>query len=343
NRLPPGFDPEAVMKWGKYPGLGIKQLHGQGIAGKGVHVAIIDQPLLLGHTEYASQLAGYTVQTADVGPSSHGPAVAGLLVGKTCGVAPGALLHYWTVFSWDIDKYQLMTVEQKWTLEHKYRCMAVEQIIEFNRGKEKSEQIRILSVSKGLAPSKLNLNAWKTALEKAQQAGIYVFHCGGEDPDKIGFGVDDRFLGAGCRFLKDSDNPANYQPCAFLRSNEDFRRHVSQWGSVSHEPGDIFVPIDNRTRANQKAKDAYTFGPGSAASWAAPYVAGVVAMGMQVNPDLRADQVNELLYDSGWDFQTGRLINPIAFVEAARRTKVKDLKQGRERQKSAWRFFCFSG
>jgi hypothetical protein len=52
-------------------------------------------------------------------------------------------------------------------------------------------------------------------------------------------------------------------------------------------------------------------------SWGAPYITGVVALGMQVNPGLRPDRKDKLLYDSGWNFQKGRLINPIGFVEAA--------------------------
>ena len=65
-------------------------------------------------------------------------------------------------------------------------------------------------------------------------------------------------------------------------------------------------------------KDVYTFWTRGGLSWGAPYIAGVVALGMQVNPGLRIDQVNKLLYDSGWDFQRGRLINPVGFVRAAR-------------------------
>jgi len=55
-------------------------------------------------------------------------------------------------------------------------------------------------------------------------------------------------------------------------------------------------------------------------SWGAPYIAGVVALGMQVNPDLSVDQIDKLLYESGWDFQRGKLINPIGFVETAKHT-----------------------
>ena len=60
----------------------------------------------------------------------------------------------------------------------------------------------------------------------------------------------------------------------------------------------------------------------------AVHVAGVVACGLQVNPDLPVDQIDRLLYDSGWDFQRGKLINPQGFVNAARRTGSNDRKGG---------------
>jgi len=289
NLLPPDFDPKAVMEWGKYPGLRVKQLHDRGVTGKGVHVAIIDQPLLLGHIEYKDQLVSYKeIQTGNADPQMHGPPVASILVGKTCGVAPGAILHYWA--------------EPSWKGDYKYRCIALEQIIRYNREKTKSEQIRIVSVSKGFSLSEPNLDRWKTLLEKARQSGIYVVHC-----SSMGFG-------AGCRFLKDSDNPANYRLCAFY-----------QRGPVYHESGTFFTPIDHRTTASEKARDAYTFWTRGGLSWGAPYYAGVVALGIQVNPNLRPDQIDKLLYDSGWDFQKGRLINPIGFVEAAQKQSTKQI------------------
>lgn len=276
--LPRGYDPEAVMAWGKYPGLGIKQLHDKGITGKGIHVAIIDQPLLADHIEYKDRLVNYTkIQTGSAGPQMHGTAVASLFVGKTCGVAPGALLHFWGQPSWKGD--------------YKYRCTALEQIIEFNKTKEKSEQIRIVSVSKGFSSNEPNLDRWKELLEKARQSGIYVVHC------------SDMGFGAGCRFLEDSDDPTSYRLCAFYGKN------------VFEGSGTFFSPIDYRTTAGEEANDAYSFHVRGGLSWGAPYIAGVIALGMQVNPDLRPDQISGLLYNSGWDFQKGKLINPVGFVE----------------------------
>lgn len=78
-----------VMEQGKDPGLGIRALHDQGITGESVTVAIIDQPLLLDHPEFAGKIVSYRPDPSlpewDTS-SMHGPAVASLLVGEGIGV-----------------------------------------------------------------------------------------------------------------------------------------------------------------------------------------------------------------------------------------------------------------
>ena len=287
ERLPDGFNPDKVIEWGKYPGLGIKQLHNQGITGKGVSVAIIDQPLLLNHIEYRDQLTSYTeIQTGIAGPQMHGPAVASILVGKTCGVAPAANLYFWA--------------EPSWEKNYLYRCIALEQIIEYNKGKPKASQIRVVSVSKGFSLFELNLDRWKALLEKAKQNDIFVIHC------------DRNMFGVGCPVYKDADNPNNYQRCAFSE------------GSFFRLSGVLFAPIDNRTTASWQAENAYIFWSEGGLSWGAPYIAGVVALGLQINPDLTEKQIEKLLFETGWDFQKGKLINPSEFVQAVKMQKKSE-------------------
>ena len=282
DRLPSGFKPKELMEWGTYPGLGIRNLHEQGITGRGVHVAIIDQPLLRNHIEYRDQLTSYSeIQTDNAGAQMHGPAVASILVGRTCGVAPEAILHYWA--------------EPSWKQDYRYRCEALEQIIAYNNGKPRSLQIRIVSVSKGFSPLEPNLDRWKSLLEKAKQNGIYVIHC-----SKNMFGV-------GCPAYKDQDVFENYQLCAFYTR------------PVFGQSGMLFAPIDNRTMASEQGEEAYTFWSKGGLSWGAPYIAGVAALGLQANPALTVEKIEHLLYDSGWDFQKGKLINPAGFVHEARK------------------------
>jgi len=72
-----------------------------------------------------------------------------------------------------------------------------------------------------------------------------------------------------------------------------------------------------------------TLSPSVGRSWGAPYLAGVVACGLHVNPDLPIDQIGKLLCDSGWDFQRGKLLNPRGFLDAARGAGSNDFPEAK--------------
>lgn len=67
-----------LMEQGKRPTLGVKSLHKEGITGKGINVAIIDQNLLLDHPEYSEKIVEYYDTGCNMPQgtgSMHGPAV----------------------------------------------------------------------------------------------------------------------------------------------------------------------------------------------------------------------------------------------------------------------------
>ncbi len=93
DKLPEGFDPGRRLTEGKNPGLGVRALHAQGIDGRGVGIAIIDQPLLRDHEEYTRRIAHYEpIEVFMVPAQMHGPPVSSIAVGKDCGVAQGRAL-----------------------------------------------------------------------------------------------------------------------------------------------------------------------------------------------------------------------------------------------------------
>jgi len=94
EKTPSGLQPKTLLTAATNPGLGVRELHRQGITGKGVHVAIIDQPLSGGHPEYAGKIVAYHDVGCRSDGSVHGPAVASLLVGTQCGTAPDARLFF---------------------------------------------------------------------------------------------------------------------------------------------------------------------------------------------------------------------------------------------------------
>ena len=276
-KLPADFDYKAATEWGMDPGLGISSLHKQEIDGRGIHVAIIDFPLLEDHVEYKEQLVQSTrIKCKDADFELHGTSVASLFVGEKCGVAPRALLHFWAVPS---------------KPDYKYRNKALKQIIDFNKGKPLKERIRVVSVSKGFSHDEPNLDRWKELLKRAEDEGIYIIHCG------------DMF-GVGCPLYSDKNDPVSYEVFAFAKAT----------GQIGDEANTIFVPVDNRTTAHTKHTKAYRFDFYGGLSSGAPYIAGVAALGLQVDSSLTPRQIRDYMLASGTPFHKGVILNPSEFI-----------------------------
>jgi subtilisin family serine protease len=148
NRMPPDFDWQKIMELGKNPGLGVRTLHKRGITGKGVGVAMIDQPLLTEHQEYVDRLRLYeenNVKESDIS-RMHGPAVASIAVGKTVGVAPGADLYY--IATWNFD----MSRDDNPLDNFVFRAQSIRRLLDINRQLPAVRKIRVISMSIGWQP-----------------------------------------------------------------------------------------------------------------------------------------------------------------------------------------------
>jgi hypothetical protein len=158
GKLPKGFDAASLLEDGKNPGLGVRELHKQGIDGRGIHIAIIDQPLLREHREYKERLVEYTEIEVEGAPlEMHGPPVTSIAVGKTCGAAPGASVHYYAVPTW------------KWWNEHcKPYAATLERIIERNKTLSGAEKIRVVSLSLEAMSEWPDHELWAKAVKRAQ-------------------------------------------------------------------------------------------------------------------------------------------------------------------------------
>jgi serine protease AprX len=160
-----------IVEAGRNPGLGVRVLHAQGITGKGVTVAIIDQNLAgTDHPECAGKVAMYrdagTANDASSG-TMHGPAVLSLLVGAQAGTAPEARVYYAAAPSWLGDA--------------KYYADALRWIIEENQKLPKAGKIRVVSVSAAPSgpgsPFTKDGELWDAAVTAANADGILVLDC----------------------------------------------------------------------------------------------------------------------------------------------------------------------
>jgi serine protease AprX len=284
-KMPAFLSPEAILNAAMNPGLGIHGLHQKGVTGKGVSVAVIDQPLYLDHPEFAGKIAAYTDFDCQAQSSMHGPAVASLLVGAKIGTAPDATLYYAAVPSWEKDAQPY--------------AKALEWIVQENTKLPQAHRIRVVSVSAApsgpASPFTKNNQMWDQAVASAEQAGLLVLDC----TEGHGFIGPCWFSGA------DWEDPACCTP-----------GFPGQPGG-GYPPGLILAPASPRTTAEEYDQGDFGFqynGKGGL-SWAIPYVAGVLALGWQTRPDLDAMSIVGQLFQTAYASNgIAKIIHPAAFL-----------------------------
>ena len=282
--LPPGFDPAELIENAKNPGLGVRSLHREGIDGTGIGLAIIDQPLLLGHSEYTSKINRYDeTGLGDLPPQMHGSPVVSIAVGKNIGVAPGASLSYFAVPMWERDNMPYID--------------ALKKIFELNRSLPEKEKIRVVSISTGGFSGQPHYEEWKDILEKAEAQGILVVTC------------DQALLDYGILSLKPGENPdetKSYDP-----------------GYYSSEGDVLRVPGSNKTVASHRGIDVYTFDRKGGMSWGAPYIAGLAALAFQADPEIKPAEIIQFLKETANKTDSGPVVNPPGFIARVREKRAK--------------------
>ncbi len=288
-KVPENFNPAEVIKLGQNPGLGVRDLHRKEITGKGVKVALLDFSLLKAHEEYKDKIALYTAVRGElsnnpVKASMHGAMVASLLAGDRCGVAPGATLFY----------YADCTPMSDYSPE----IEGLERVIRYNKEKPLIDRIRVVTITKGFNKKFKRLKEFKQAIERAIDTGITVVY------------VTRTLGGAGCPVYKDRDNPENY----ILWSV--FKKYPEKIPDNA-----IYVPCQFVTAASRRGVKDYVYFGNGGLSMAVPYLAGVIILGYQVNPNLRTDEIFEYIRETGTPFNRGWLINPKAFIRRVREAR----------------------
>ena len=274
SALPAGFNPAAIMDTGKNPGLGVRALHAEGITGKGVGLAILDQGLLVDHVEYTDRLRLYEeIHCVDWCAQMHGPAVASLAVGKTVGVAPDADLYYIAethrkdnLSSWEGKNFDEI-------VDFTATATAIDRILEINRSLPKGKKIRVISLSVGWMPSMCGYKEVMEAVERAKRAGVLVLSVALKQTHGLEFvGLDRDPVG-------DPDAVASYALSSAIRQHLAMRQ-----GSP------LLVPMDARATASPTGADDYVFYRQGGISWAVPYLAGLYALACQVKPDVTPEE-----------------------------------------------------
>lgn len=270
--LPEGFDPAQLLELGKNPGLGLRALHEQGITGKGVGIAVIDQTLLTEHREYGDRLRLYQeYHTAARSPASaHGPAVASIALGETVGAAPEALLYF---IADDVGTGD----EKNFTRDLTYYAEDVDRFTALNETLPEGGKIRVISMSVGWMPEDPGAETLETAIARARTAGIAVVCVNSRDPLLP-------WMGMGLRRHGSYANREDLRPGAFWKESLYNGEYLGSDGSL------LLVPMDRRTAASPAGEDAYAYFSEGGMSWVVPYVAGLYALACQVKPEVTYEE-----------------------------------------------------
>lgn len=300
---------EKRLQDGKYSGLGLSHVHNNGFTGKGVNIAIIDTPCYLEHPEYQENIKYYKefgfqeffqkygFLPANGWSSYHGPAVASLAVGKTCGSAPEANLYF--LATQDFGKSQ----DGKSILDPSARFAAIQHLIDLNNTLPESEKIRVVSCSWTINDTPENYQKSLQLFEELEKTGCMVI--GGT------YKWACHTIG-GAKIITDSDTYNNLKPVFLLQ-----------------RPC-LVLPQNQRTFAANTGGFIYTEQGGS--SWTMPYLSGIIACGLQANPlyikqknwpeKMWQDLMNTALPINGTN---SKIIQPVAFIQ-----KMLEHKKERE-------------
>ncbi|MDV3428469.1 MAG: S8 family serine peptidase [Bacillota bacterium] len=327
--LPDNFIPGKIIKMNNNPGLGINGLHDMGINGKGIGIAIIDEPLLTTHNEIKGQLKYYKEILPISGDekhtaSEHGTAVSSITVGKSVGVAPGANLYFIAV-----DTISNTGNEVK--KDHTYEAEAINQIIAIN--KNLKEKIRVISISDGWIKGEKAYDKMNTAVKAAQKEGIFVISS--SLVDYSGYFFD----GLGKIPMGDPDVLDSYTASLqyheyYLKENNIkafFEKRVLENFKIKRKINQIlYVPMDSRTVASPTSNDNYSYLPRGGWSFCSPYIAGVYALCCQVMPNItpeifynKALETGSKLYvtDNNTVYTLEKVINPTKLIEVLKNIK----------------------
>jgi hypothetical protein len=306
-KLPEGFSPAKIMELGKNPGLGIRQLHSQGITGKGIGLAIIDQPLLVDHIEYKNNLRLYEEIHIDSDTASmHGPAVASIAVGKNVGVAPEADLYY-------IAEWHGYDTEKGFQWDFSYLVQSIERILEINKNLSKEKKIRVISISVSWTPERKGYKQMMAVVEKAIREGVFIVS------SSIRNYYDHKYIfnGLGRSPNADPDQFTSYSPGIFWMKKLDSIAKQENNGNT------LLVPMDSRCTASPTGINDYVFYREGGWSWSIPYIAGLYVLACHVDKDITpelfwqtalatAEPVN--FERDSHNYNVGKIVNPIKLM-----------------------------
>lgn len=296
SKMPKWFNLEEINKIGKTPGLNVKELHARGITGRGVGLAIIDQPLS-SHQEYKNNVKYYKNFTQEKKGTMHGTAVSSIAVGKNIGVAPGADLYFIAAefIEDDNEIFDATPIAD-----------AINYILELNKTLSVKNKISVISISRGFSENDNGHEDFQAALQNAEKQNILV----------LTTNVVRTVSRDG--YFANPNNLASYTRPPYWWEDEIIP-------SLSQNEK-ILVPTDYRITACETGEQDYAYYVQGGLSWGVPYLAGVAALAKQAKPNLKMKDFISLVRktadtvtvkdSTGKPYQVKYFINPKHLIDS---------------------------
>ena len=317
--LPSGFDPVKILDFNRNPGLGLRDLHGRGITGKGVAIAIVDTPILLDHAEYDGRLRFYGEVNAKRVPANfHGGLVTSILAGRTCGVAPEAEVYYVGSHNYDLSAGMAPNIA--------HYAQAIDELLQVNARLPLEKKIRVISISAGWGPKNPGFKTMNDAVRKAAAAGIFVVSGNIFDAFKPGFW----FWGFDRGSLESPDDPAACRVLPWkdwiseVAGRDGFDAYYARMLGRAKPPEFLVLPEGSKTVAGACGPTEYGFYRRGGWSSVIPYIAGLYALACQVKPNITPEVFWKAALATGDPINVdgekktyrGKRVNPSRLIES---------------------------
>lgn len=261
-------------------------LHGKGITGKGVTVAVVDSGIAP-HDDLKDRIVAFrdftgprTVKRSPSDPTGHGTHVAGIIAGankEVPGVAPGVDLVGCRVNSSD-DAVK-----------------AIDWVIE-NRNKY---SIDVLNLSLGVeAPANPNEDRLRKAAERAVEAGLIVVAAAGNECNTelcsasiASPGISPKVITVGA--LDDMGTTGRSDDQVYASSSRGTQDNGKP--DLVAEGVNVLAPLASKSSYSKSMRAGSKYMALAGSSQAVPMVAGTIALMLQVNPNLDHETVKDIL------------------------------------------------
>jgi hypothetical protein len=171
------------------------------------------------------------------------------------------------------------------------------QLMDQNKALPDDKKIHMIGFSNNIRPEEPNNDQLVEAVKACTESGVMVWFCGD-------------YAVAGFVPLSDRNNFNNLYP-------------DPRYGTGS--PNLVHVPGSARTGANGGKKNDYIYWAQGGLSWTMPYMLGLYAIVLGIDPALTQEEIRQMVVDTAFENAQGmRAVDPLSFVCAALRRVGRD-------------------